>query len=201
MFSCLSTYPSAFAMLGQYPQRFGSRDPLTGPANVFKASDGYVYLHAGTNPLFPRLCQAMGQPELAANPDFRDIPNRMRNIEALETIVGEWVGARAIEEAGAALTKAGIPWGPVSTIADVVASPQIAAREMMLDVEHQISRHNQVAGNPRKARASSPGAVRKAPPLAGEDNEAVYRDLLGFSAARIAELKAEGAIEIAVREE
>jgi len=193
MFSCLSTYPSAFAMLGQYPQRFGSRDPLTGPANVFKASDGYIYLHAGTNPLFPRLCQAMGRPELAADPTFRGVPGRMEHIEALEKIVGEWVGARTIEEAGAALTKAGIPWGPVSTIADVVASPQIAAREMMLNVEHQTLGTIKLPGIPVKL-SESPGAVRKAPPLAGEDNEAVYRDLLGFSAERIATLKAEGAI-------
>ena len=98
----------------------------------------------------------------------------MRNIEALEAIVGEWVGARTVEEAGSALTKAGIPWGPVSTIADVVASPQIAAREMMLDVEHPTLGTSKLPGIPVKL-SESPGAVRKAPPLVGEDNERIYR--------------------------
>src|SRR5580704_14395768 len=91
MFSCLSTYPSAFTMLGQTPPtRFRSRDPLTGPANVFKASDGYLYLHAGTNPLFPRLCEVIDRPDLAVNPNYRDIRGRMNNIEALEAVIGEW---------------------------------------------------------------------------------------------------------------
>jgi crotonobetainyl-CoA:carnitine CoA-transferase CaiB-like acyl-CoA transferase len=193
LFSCLSTYPSAFAMLGQTPMRFGSRDPLTGPANVFKASDGYLYLHAGTNPLFPRLCGAIGRPDLAVNPNYRDVPGRMRNIEALEAIVGEWTGARSLEEAGSVLTKAGIPCGPVSTIADVVTSPQIAAREMMLDVEHPILGALKLPGIPVKL-SESPGALRKAPPLVGEDNERIYGEMLGFTQERIAELRAEGAI-------
>jgi crotonobetainyl-CoA:carnitine CoA-transferase CaiB-like acyl-CoA transferase len=193
MFSCLSTYPSASAMLGEFPQRFGSRDPLTGPANVFKAKDGHIYLHAGTNPLFPRLCKAIGQPELAESADYVDIPGRMKNIEALERIVGTWVAGRTIEEAGTALTKAGIPWGPVNTIADVIASPQIAAREMMLDVEHPTLGTLTLPGIPVKLSAS-PGAVRKAPPLVGEDNDRVYRDVLGFTEREVAQLRADGAI-------
>jgi crotonobetainyl-CoA:carnitine CoA-transferase CaiB-like acyl-CoA transferase len=193
MFSCLSTYPSAAAMLGELPKRFGSRDPLTGPANVFRAKDGHIYLHAGTDPLFPRLCEAMGQPELAKRPEYGDVPGRMKNIEALEKIVGEWVGAHTIEEVGAALTQAGIPWGPVNTIADVIASPQIAAREMMVDVEHPKLGTLKLPGIPVKLSAS-PGAVRKPPPLVGEDNDAVYRDILGFTETDITRLRAEGAI-------
>jgi crotonobetainyl-CoA:carnitine CoA-transferase CaiB-like acyl-CoA transferase len=193
MFSCLSTYPSAFAMLGQTPTRYRSRDPLTGPANVFKARDGYLYLHAGTNPLFPRLCEAIGRPDLADDPDYRHVPGRMKNIEALEAVVGAWASGRTVEEAGSALTKAGIPWGPVSTIADVVGSPQIAAREMMLNVEHPTLGCLKLPGIPVKL-SESPGAVRKAPPLVGEDNDRIYGELLGFSQERLAELRSEGAI-------
>jgi crotonobetainyl-CoA:carnitine CoA-transferase CaiB-like acyl-CoA transferase len=194
IFSCLSTYPSALSMLGQMPPaRLRSRDPLTGPANVFKASDGYLYLHGGTNPLFPRLCESIGRPDLAVDPKYRDVRGRMKNIEALEAAVGEWASGRTVEEAGSALTKAGIPWGPVSTIADVVASPQIAAREMMLDVEHPTLGALKLPGIPVKL-SESPGAVRKAPPLVGEDNDRIYGEMLGFTQERIAELRSEGAI-------
>lgn len=193
MFSCLSTYPSAAAMLGENPRRSGSRDPLTGPANVFKASDGYIYMHAGTNSLFARLCDAMGRRDLATNPDFAEGSNRMRNIEKIEAIVAAWLGAQTIESAGAALTSAGIPWGPVNTVADVVGSEQIASREMMLDVTHPTLGVIKLPGIPVKL-SKTPGAVRKAPPLVGEDNDAIYRELLGFSAERISQLKAEGAI-------
>ena len=193
MFSCLSTYPSAMTMLGEAPKRFGSRDPLTGPANVFRATDGYIYLHAGTNPLFPRLCEAMGQSDLASSPDYCDVPGRMKNIDALEAIVGAWVRSRTIDEVGEALTKAGIPWGPVNTVADIVGSPQIAAREMMLDVVHPTLGTLKLPGIPVKL-SDLPGSVRKAPPLAGEDNDAVYRDILGFSPQQIVQLKTDGAI-------
>jgi crotonobetainyl-CoA:carnitine CoA-transferase CaiB-like acyl-CoA transferase len=194
MFSCLSTYPSALAMLGQTPPtRVGSRDPLTGPANVFKARDGYLYLHAGTNPLFPRLCEAIERRDLAVDPSYRDVRGRMKNIDALEAAIGEWASGRTIEEAGSVLTNAGIPWGPVNTIADVVASPQIAAREMMLDVEHPTLGALKLPGIPVKL-SESPGAVRKAPPLVGEDNDRIYGDLLGFTQERLAELRSEGAI-------
>jgi crotonobetainyl-CoA:carnitine CoA-transferase CaiB-like acyl-CoA transferase len=181
-------------MLGQTPPtRFRSRDPLTGPANVFKASDGYLYLHAGTNPLFPRLCEVIDRPDLAVNPNYRDIRGRMKNIEALEAVIGEWANGRTVEEAGSALTKAGIPWGPVSTIADVVGSPQITAREMMIDVEHPTLGPLKLPGIPVKL-SESPGVVRKAPPLVGEDNDRIYGEMVGFTRERIAELRSEGAI-------
>src|SRR5262249_11758109 len=158
---------------------------------VFRAKDGYIYLHARTNPLFPRLCEAMGQADLAKRPEYGDVPGRMKNIETIEKIVGEWVSKHTIEEAGATLTKACIPWGPVNTIADALRWRQIAAREMMLDVEHPILGMLKLPGIPVKLSAS-PGAVRKPPPLVGEDNDSVYREVIGLTGAEIAGLRAEG---------
>jgi crotonobetainyl-CoA:carnitine CoA-transferase CaiB-like acyl-CoA transferase len=195
MFSCLSTYPAAAAMLGEdaMPKRFGSRDPLTGPANVFHARDGYLYLHAGTNPLFPRLCKAMGRADLADDPRFASVPGRMACIEEIEAAVQAWIGSGTIEDAGEKLTAAGIPWGPVNTIPDVIASPQIAARDMMVEIEHPVLGLLKLPGIPVKL-AATPGSVRKPPPLVGEDTDAVYRELLGLNAGEIERLRTEGAI-------
>ena len=194
LFSCLGTAPSAQVMLGETPVRTGdSRDLLTGPANVFKARDGHLYLHAGTNPLFPRLCEAMGRPDLAADERFVDVPGRMANIDALEAEVEAWVRERTVEDVGAALTLAGIPWGPVATIPDVVASPQIAARDMLVEVEHPTLGPLTLPGIPVKL-SESPGSIRKAPPLVGEDSNEVYRELLGMDDDRLAELREAGAI-------
>jgi crotonobetainyl-CoA:carnitine CoA-transferase CaiB-like acyl-CoA transferase len=193
IFSCLGTRPSAFLMLGLRPERTGSRDLLTGPANVFKAADGYVYIHAGTNPLFPRLCEAMNRPDLAGDERFRDIPGRMANLDELEAAVAAWTQRLTIEQLGEALTAAGIPYGPVAEIADVVASPQIRAREMLVEVEHPTLGPLVLPGIPIKL-GDTPGSVRKAPPLVGEDNDRVYAELLGFSVAEMEELRASGAI-------
>jgi crotonobetainyl-CoA:carnitine CoA-transferase CaiB-like acyl-CoA transferase len=194
LFSCLGTAPSAQVMLGEIPQRSaGSRDLLTGPANVFAARDGHMYLHAGTNPLFPRLCEVMGRPELAADERFGDVPSRMANIDAIEAEVSAWVAERTVEEAGAELTRVGIPWGRVATMPEIVASPQIAAREMLVEVEHPTLGPLTVPGIPVKLSAS-PGTVRKAPPLVGEDTDDVLRELLGLDEAEIARLREAGAV-------
>jgi crotonobetainyl-CoA:carnitine CoA-transferase CaiB-like acyl-CoA transferase len=188
LFSCLGSRPSAKAMLDLEMEQEGSRDLLTGPANVFEAKDGYVYLHAGTNPLFPRLCEQMGRPELATDERFKDVPARMANIEAIEAIVAEWVGGQTQDEVAEKLTEVGIPFGPVSTVPEVLASEQIAAREMMVETEHPTLGPLQIPGIPVKLSAT-PGAVRKAPPLVGEDTDEVYRDVLGLSDEQIAHLR------------
>lgn len=193
LFSCLGTPPSAHVMLDETLQRNGSRDLLTGPANVFKAADGHVYVHAGTNPLFPRICGVIGKPELASDERFKDVPSRMANIDAIETEVAAWIGQHTIEEVGEALTAAGIPWGPVATIPDIVASPQIRAREMLIDVEHPTLGTLTLPGIPIKLSAS-PGSVRKAPPLVGEDTDEVYKELLGLDEQELVALRAEGVI-------
>jgi crotonobetainyl-CoA:carnitine CoA-transferase CaiB-like acyl-CoA transferase len=191
IFSCLGTRPSAFLMLGMTPERTGSRDLLTAPANVFAAADGYVYLHAGTNPLFPRLCEAMGRPELAADERYRDVPGRMAHIGDLEAEVGAWTHTRTIEELTQILERAGIPFGPVAGIPDVVASPQLQARDMVVEVDHPALGTLILPGIPVKL---TPGSIRKAPPTVGEHNDHVYTQILGYSAAEYEALKADGAI-------
>ena len=193
LFSCLGTRPLEVAMLGLAPQRTGSRDPFSSPANVFRASDGYLYIHGGTDALFPRLCAALGRPDLAADARFRDVAGRMTAVEDLEAAVSAWTGARTIAEASEALAGAGIPFGPVADVADAVASPQIAAREMLVEIEHPTLGPLIVGGLAVKLSAT-PGAVRKAPPTVGEDNDRIYGTVLGFSPAEIAELRAAGVI-------
>jgi crotonobetainyl-CoA:carnitine CoA-transferase CaiB-like acyl-CoA transferase len=194
LFSCLGTAPSAQVMLGEIPERTaGSRDLLTGPANVFEAKDGHIYLHAGTNPLFPRLCDLMGRPELAQDERFKDVPSRMANIEAIEAEVADWVAHHTIDEVGEGLTRAGIPWGRVATMPDVVASEQIAAREMLVEVEHPTLGQLTIPGIPVKLSAS-PGSVRKAPPLVGEDTDEVFRELLDIDGDELARLREVGAV-------
>lgn len=193
VFSCLGTRPLEIAMLGLMPVRRGSRDPFSSPANVFRASDGYLYVHGGTDPLFPKLCAVIGRPDLILDERFRDVAGRMRAAEELETSVSAWMASRTVVEASRALSEAGIPFGPVATVADAVGSDQIAAREMLVEIEHPTLGPVIVTGIPVKLSAT-PGTVRKAPPQVGEDNERIYGAVLGMSAVEIAELRSSGVI-------
>jgi crotonobetainyl-CoA:carnitine CoA-transferase CaiB-like acyl-CoA transferase len=193
VFSSLGTRPLEIAMLGLIPQRRGSRDPYSSPANVFRASDGYLYIHGGTDPLFPKLCAIIGRPDLAADVRFRDVASRMLAADELEASVSAWTEARTIAEASRTLSDAGIPFGPVATVADAVASAQIVAREMLVEIDHPTMGPVVVTGLPIKL-SGTPGAVRKAPPRVGEDNDRIFGTVLGLTAAEIAELRSSGVI-------
>jgi crotonobetainyl-CoA:carnitine CoA-transferase CaiB-like acyl-CoA transferase len=191
--TCLGQHPSAVQMLGQPPARRGNRDGLNAPATVFRARDRYVYLHAGTPGLFARMCAAMGRPDLLEDPRFADVPSRVGNAAAIEEIVGEWVAKHSSDELAELMTEAGIPFGPVATMSDLVTSPQLRAREMFVDIEHPELGVLKLLGSPIKL-SETPASMRLAPPRAGADNEAVYRGLLGLTAEELAELRREGAV-------
>jgi crotonobetainyl-CoA:carnitine CoA-transferase CaiB-like acyl-CoA transferase len=192
LFSCLGTAPSAYLNLGQEPRRTGSRDPLSGPANLFQTADGWVYLHAGTNPLFARLCAAMGREELVEG-SWSSIAGRMDDILAVEDVVGAWTGGMSTEKVSAVLTEAGIPFGPVLSVQEVVELPQLAAREMLVPTPHAAVGDVTLPGIPIKL-SGSPGRVRRGAPSVGEHNDHVYVDVLGLNAQDVAALRRDGVI-------
>ena len=191
--SCLGTRPMASLLLDESPIRAGSRDPYSAPANAFPASDGYVYLHGGTDALFPGLCQAMDRPDLRDDPRFGSIPDRLANVEAIEAEVAAWTGARSRSELETALAAVGVPCAGVAEIREVVVSPQLAAHQMFVELDHGTLGRLVLTGIPVKL-SGTPGAIRTAPPLAGQDNDRVYETVVGLDPARIAALRARGAI-------
>lgn len=193
MFSALGTRLIAHTMLGLEMPRSGSRDLLTGPANVFPCTDGSIYIHAGTNSLFPKLCRTIGREDLLENEDLLSVAGRMKNLPLLEDAVRQWSEKHSSIQIGSALEEVGIPYSKVATIPEVVASPQIRARDMMLDVEHPTLGTLKLPGIPIKMDVS-PGSVRKAPPLVGEDNDFVYSSILGMTDEEILRLRQEKVI-------
>ncbi|MFR9731128.1 CaiB/BaiF CoA transferase family protein [Saccharopolyspora sp. MS10] len=193
LFSCMGTLPTAWRMLGEETGRTGNRDHITVPANAYPTADGHVYLHAGTDALFPRLAAAMGRPELAADPRFADQDSRLANVEAVDDVVRGFTRLHTSERLGELLAAAGVPCSPVNTVAQATDSEQIRSRDMMIEVEHPELGTLVLPGMALKLGAT-PGAVRKAPPLPGEDNDEVYSRLLGFGPGRLGELRAAGVI-------
>ncbi|MBK0868926.1 CoA transferase [Saccharopolyspora sp. HNM0986] len=193
LFSCMGTLPTAWRMLGQDAERSGNRDQITVPANAYPASDGHVYLHAGTDALFPRLAAAMDKPELTADPRFAGQHARLANVEALDDIVRGFTRLHTVERLGELLSAAGVPYAPVNSVAAATDSAQVRERDMMIEVEHPELGPLTLPGLALKL-GSTPGAVRKAPPLPGEDNDEVYARLLGFDADRLTALRAAGVI-------
>ncbi len=191
--SVLGTRPMASAMLGERPVRRGSRDPYSAPANVFPAKDGHVYLHAGTDSLFPRFCEAIGRHDLAGDPRYATIACRLANVEALEGEVRSWTAPRSRLEIEHALAAAGIPCAAVAEIAEVVASPQLRAREMFIEMDGTPVGSALLTGSPVKLDMT-PASLRTPPPRAGADTDRVLADIVGLEPAAVAALRATGAI-------
>ncbi len=193
VFSVIGLQMATWLMLGQKMPRTGNRDAYTAPAKIFQAADGYVYLHAGTDPLFRRLASAMGQTWLADDPRFATSAARMENVLAIEKVVEDWLSGLSVEAACAALDQAGIPYSPVPDIETVTSDEQIRSRDMIVEVEHSEAGRVVVPGVVVKLSAT-PGAVRGAPPAAGQHNREIFGEMLGLSEGEIAELEAQGVI-------
>jgi len=192
LFAALGMAPSAYLNNGVLPVRTGSRDKLSGPANVFQTRDGWIYLHAGTNPLFGRLCAMIGRPELRSGP-WATVAGRMADIDAVEQVVAAWMAEQDNARASAQLEAAGVPFGQVLSVPEVVALPQLLERDMIVDTPHRTAGTVKLPGIPVKL-SDTPGRVRRGAPDLGEHNAEVYGELLGLSAADLERLAANGVI-------
>jgi crotonobetainyl-CoA:carnitine CoA-transferase CaiB-like acyl-CoA transferase len=186
--SVLGTRPMAARMLGDHPVRSGPRDPYSAPASRFPALDGWVYVHGGTDPLFPRLCSTIGRPDLAADARLASVGGRLAHVDEVEEAVAAWTRVRTRADVERQLAAAGVPAAGVASIDEVVASPQLRARDMLVEVEHPVLGTVTLTGTPIKL-SGTPATIRRPPPLAGADTDDVYRDVLGLSAEAVQALR------------
>lgn len=193
LFSILATAMPEYLACGTVQKRSGNQDKVSGPANTFKAKDGFIYIHAGTDPLWARLVKVLGKPELLDDPRFQGVDNRMQNLDVLEKIVEEWTSDKTVQEVEELLVRAGIPVSPVATMPQVVENPQLKHREQIVYIEYPGVGKIPIGGVTVKM-SGTPGAIYKRPPLLGEHNEEVYKGLLGMKHEELILLKKEGVI-------
>ena len=174
----------------------GTRLEGIAPSNLYRSSDGlWVIIAANQDTVFRRLCAAMDRPELASDPRFADHSARGVHQDEIDAIIAEWAADRTAEQIRETLDRAGVVVGPVNTVADVVRDEQFLARGML--VPHTVPGIDDTVLGPGIVPIldETPGEVRRGgAPAPGFDNDAVYRDLLGMDAARVADLAARGVI-------
>jgi crotonobetainyl-CoA:carnitine CoA-transferase CaiB-like acyl-CoA transferase len=162
------------------------------PSHCFRCADGrYLHVTAASDGEFARLCEAMQRPDLLEDPRFGDQEARKRNDVAIETIVADWLGSLASEEAERRLLAVKLPTGRVADIADVADNEQLRHRGHIVDVEHPLQGRIPVAGPPVRF-SDAPQAEGYRIPLVGEHTDDVLREWLGYSSERLAELAAAG---------
>ena len=175
---------------GEIPHAIGTRHPVIAPFQAFQTSDGYVAvaLRGGIKDQWPLFCAAIDRVDIIDDPRFRNGWLRIQNYKELEPILNEAMKAKTTGEWVEELEKMSIPCGPVSTIAQVASDPQIAARNMIIDVLHPEAGSFKVVNTPFKF-SRTPHRVERAAPDLGEHTEEVLGSLLGITAEEISELR------------
>ena len=161
--------------------------------NCLKAKDGWVMLGTSGTPIWRRFLRAIGREDLKEDPRFKNDRLRYESRQAIQTVVEEWLKDKTVDEAIKILEQARVPCSRVNNIAEMVNDPQVAAREMLIDMEYPGIGKVPLPGVVIKM-SGTPGAIERPAPMAGEHNEEVYSSLLGFTPEQLQQLKAEGVI-------
>lgn len=147
--------------------------------DAFEAVNGQVVICPAIESQWRRLARAVGRSDLLNDDRYRDNLSRFEHREDLTAVVQEWVGQHTVGEVVAVLDEARVPCSEVLNIAQMASHPQIAAREMLVDIGRDGEDPMAVAGFPIKL-SRTPATVEGAPPMVGEHNAWAYGDLLGL---------------------
>lgn len=184
---------STFMAFGALNEQIGNASSFVAPSDTFSAKDGWVFLNAARPDHWQRLVDAMGKPELALDPRFKDQKSRFENRHVLNPLINEWIGAMTTDEAVSFLEEARIACGPVLRVPQVVTDPQFLAREMLVNMDHPDLGKVPAVGTALKM-SQTPGHISRPAPRLGEHNEDVYCKLLGLRQTELAKLKEEKVI-------
>ena len=191
--SLLGTMIGGYLADGQSPAPMGTAYKALLPYQTFRTRTRDLALAVGSEKLWKVFCPVIGCPELAEDPRYRTNADRARNRDSLIATLQDVFLTRTYEEWEPLLLASGIPVGAINDIAQVVAHPQVSARQALVEMNHPRAGKVRMVGAPVRL-SETPGAVRTPAPTLGEHTDEVLRQLLGLPAEEIADLRASGAI-------
>lgn len=189
----LANQAMTYLAAGQTPVRMGNAHPNIVPYQVFETQDGHIILAVGNDGQFRRFCELADQPHLAQDPRFvanrGRVKHRAQLIEALALLMkrkntDDWLNL---------LEPEGIPCGRINSIDETLNDPQVVHRQMRTQALHSSLGQINLLGSPLKL-SETPGEVRRAPPVLGEDTDQVLREVLGYEDSAISALQADGVV-------
>ncbi|MFZ0407697.1 MAG: CoA transferase [Cyanobium sp.] len=159
--------------LGEIAQPQGSRHPEITPFQAYTTQDSYIVIAAGNDHLFNLMAQVLEQPDLLENLNYKTNALRHAHVDELEADMEAALRHRTTQQWIEVLNNAGVPCGPVNTVAEVVNDPQVAARHMIVSIPDPVIGNLQVAGNPIKMSGVPERISHMPPPSLDGDREAI----------------------------
>jgi len=184
-----------YTMNGNIQERMGNRHPSMAPHGCYrcKGEDRWVTIAVPSDAAWKRFCQVAGNDSWAEDERFSDMLNRHQHQEELNELIEAWTSQHDHYELMDILQQADIPAGPVLDAKELVEDPQLADRGFFETLTHPVAGTHPYVGMYAKM-SKTPGSLRKSAPCLGEDNQTVYRDILGLAQEEIDQLEKEGII-------
>jgi CoA:oxalate CoA-transferase len=178
---------------GEIPRPLGTRHPVSTPFQIFPTRDSYIAVATmgGAQDQWPVFCSIIGRLDIIDDDRFQTGWLRTQNYAALEPILNDAMKTRTTGEWLAEFEAVSIPCGPVNTIAQAVADPQVMAREMIVSVHHHKSGDFKVVNTPVKF-SRTPCKVEVGAPELGEHTGTVLKEILGLNEQEIVHLQESG---------
>jgi len=184
-----------YLLSGAVPQRLGTAHPNTVPYQVFPSKDGFFILGAGNDQQYRRFCGLAGLEPLTNDARFATNAARVRNRDELVALISEVTSRQPTAYWIEVMEKHGVPGGPVNTVDQVFANPQVTRRAMKISMEYPSAQGGSVPliGSPLKL-SRTPVSYRRPPPQLGADTDDVLRERLGLDAEALGALRRNGVI-------
>jgi len=196
----LANVASNYLISGNLPKRYGNAHANIVPYQSFQASDAWFVIAVGNDKQFEKLCRVIGSTgmlrnkwELVSDTRFVTNASRVENRDELIALLKPIFLEKTANEWLSAFETVGIPCGPINTLDKVFAEPQVAAREMLIEMDHLTIGRLPLVGSPLKF-SDTPVEYKLPPPRIGEHTEDVLKELLGYSSEQIAALRERGVI-------
>ncbi len=180
---------------GRDLKRRGNRDFYMSPHGIYpcRGTDRWVAVAVQNEGQWRCFCDVIGNPGWTMGPKFATIVNRKQNEDELDKLISEWTRAFTPEQVMTMMQEAGVPAGVVQTAEDLLNDPQMKHRQHFRVLNHPvIGPHSYHA--PAYLLSETPCEIRKAAPTLGQDNQYVYKEILGMTDDDIADMLAEGVI-------
>ena len=194
VFNLMESLVPEYDLLGHVRERSGGALPGIAPSNTYRTEDGgFVVIAGNSDPIFKRLMQVIGRPDLADDPALARNDGRVAQNAMLDAAITAWTSHHSIDDVLAALESAEVPSGRIYSVADNVADPHYQAREMLLKADLPGGASVKMPGIVPKL-SETPGEVRWQGPALGEHTSSVLADL-GYAQSEIERLRREGAVQ------
>ena len=194
IFRTLEAMVVRYDQLGEKKPRLGNQMEEDVPRNLYATADGgAIAISSGSQAIFENLMDAIGRTDLKSDPRFGSAEQRVRNRDAIDTIVAQWMRSLPTDEAMRRLEEHRMVAGPVWEVDHIVEDPHYAAREAIATMlDEQLGSLRVPAPVPKLSR--TPGRVRWGGGGLGADNDYVFRGLLGMEPSAIEGLREQGVI-------